>query len=170
MVKFTNQWERDVAAWTARHVKARDGSRVDARVATAVTAHAVELARLPQRAPSVTYVGPDDAGYVYGALASISYDGLHIALHEPVVTTSTVLHEVAHLLTDDPLAWMESKRVNEQPMHGPLFLANYLWLLGRLMGPAYNPFYLRSTMPARLCPHTIPYHPVIWGQPRSDLA
>ena len=170
MVTLTSSWEKAVVRWECAHVDPMDRSRVCARVAAAVAQHALSLAQVPHKAPVVTYVGPDDPGYIAGAAAAMYPDGLRMDIFQREVRTSTVLHEIAHLLTEDPLDCMELRRLNERPMHGPLFLQNYLWLLGRLMGPAYNPFYLRGTMPAVLSPGAIPLHPCVWGRQRTDLA
>jgi hypothetical protein len=131
----------------------------------------VELLGLPCKAPTVRRVdkGDPDIAYVHGALAGMDQDGTMIYFYKPTLPTTVVLHELAHLTVTDPLDHMELRKPEEGSDHGPIWLGNYLWLLDKLMGPSYNSFYLRNTMPALMQPQALPFHPIIWGKPKVGL-
>lgn len=166
MVTFTDPMERVVLDWETRHVDPRDRSRVDVRVARAVLTHVWAVLGMPCNPPVLTSLRPQDAGYVLGALAFVDADGTHIVMQKPELATSVILHEIAHCMTDDPLGSMEHRRPVEREMHGPLWLTNYLWLLDRFMGPVYNTFHMRATLPPQTDGWSIPFHPIVWGKAR----
>ena len=162
--------ERAVCVWENTVVDRGTARDLTQREAEGVLRHVWELCRMPGNPPSVQWVTDRDSEkYLPGAMAYVDSATAGSIVLQCGGTTQTVLHEVAHVLTDDPLDIMEIRCVAEHEMHGRLWLANYLWLLDRLMGPGYNTFYLRSKMPRVLRPNDIPFYPVIWGKPRPGL-
>jgi hypothetical protein len=155
-----------VYRWEDEHVMARDRVRIDPTTAQAVLTHAWQLCRLPGKPITVRYVPKDDPEYRGDVWASCGHGVMRI--FKPP-TTAVILHELCHALTDDPLDQLELRKPTEVDAHGPVWLSNYIWLLDRLMGPGYNTFYLRSTMPLELGPQVLPYYPTIWGKTRLDL-
>jgi len=170
MAKFTCPLQAAYDEWENRHVMHGDRRPVTAEEAAAVLGYVWQMCGLPNRPPQVLRVTRDSRLWEPGAAAYVEHDGWRVVLQAAWCNTAAVLHEAAHLLTDDPLDAAELRPCAEVPRHGPLFMQNALWLYGRLLGPACNPFRLRATMPAALNPLQIPLHPVIWGKPRSDLA
>lgn len=166
MVTYTNPVERKLAEWESRHVAPRDRSRIDLNVSRAVLSHVWEVLRMPNNPPVMTRLGPDDPGYCAGAQAYVDADGTHIVMQRPTLATRVILHEIAHCMTDDPLGSMEHRRPIEREIHGEIWLTNYLWLLDRFMGPLYNTFHMRSTLPPECAAWSIPYHPIVWGKAR----
>ncbi len=166
-VQLLTPEEKACNSWEWPHVHNRDASRLDLTTVRAVCLHVWSLAQMPGRPPLAVQVGPDDQEYIPGAFAYVEDSRLCV---QRTLSTTMVLHELSHVLTDDPLDALEMRAPVESEMHGPVFLQNYLWLLGRLMGPLFNPFRMRATMPAILKPAALPLHPVIRGVPRSDLA
>lgn len=168
MVKFETKQEAALSKWDHECVFPRDRSALGLPQIKAVVGHTWELFQL-KRPPAVVQVTPDDKGYTHGALAWVAHDCLTMGVQQPTLATSMVLHEVAHAVLEDPLARLEMRKPVEREIHGPLWLANYLFLLDRLMGPLYNQFHVRSTLPPEVRGWTIPYHPTVRGQPRGDL-
>lgn len=163
--------ERQLMGWEDDYVMRPDHSRVDLPAAKAIVAHVWAMAGIPDRPPLVEFnLDHDSAGYVAGAAAYVSHDHMRLCIQVPAPKTTLLLHECAHLLVDDPLAVMELRKPAEHEFHGPVWLTNYLWLLHKLMGPSYNGFYLRSTLPAAVRDWSLPFHPIIRGTPRGDLA
>lgn len=164
-------WERELRQWHYNQLERRcvDNLCHDLPAAKAVVGHVWQLAGLPGKPLEVVLVGKDHPEYIPGPLAYWDSLNLFIGLQRDC-STVVVLHEMAHVLTENPLDGLELRPLVEREMHGPVWLQNFLWLLDRCMGSAYNGFYLRSTMPALLSPMTIPMHPKIWGEDRRDLA
>lgn len=167
-VKFTTLAERELNHWDNVHVHGPDRSKLPLPQVKAVVGYVWEMMQL-KRPPCVEYRTPDDAGYIPGAAAWVSHDCLNMVVQQAATPTVTVLHELAHAVLEDPLEVMEQRSLAEREMHGPLWLANYLFLLDRLMGPLYNQFYMRSSLPAAVRAWRIPYHPTVRGKPRVDL-
>ena len=167
-MQFTTALERETNAWDHRHVIGRDPRALSVPEAEAVCAHVWPLCRMPGRPPSVRSIEPQHPDYIQGAWAYVDGPTGVMTLQRPV-GTAVILHEMAHQLTDDPMNRLELRALVEPEMHGPVWLSNYLWLLDRLMGPAYNTFALRAAMTPAMRPMELPYHPVIWGEPRVGL-
>lgn len=168
MIQYLTKEERAVNQWDNRFSIARDRSALPLPHVKAVVTHVWDMVQL-KRPPAVVQLTPDDALYVAGASAWVSHDCLTVAIQAPQVSTAVVLHEMAHAILEDPLDALELRSPAERAMHGPLWLANYLWLMGRLMGPLYNPFHMRGTLPPQVSQWTIPWHPTVHGKARADL-
>jgi hypothetical protein len=171
MYEFASPLDEATIRWEDKNVILRDRSLVGVVTGKAIATHIADLCKLPIKAPTVRRVDPgdEDLSYTEDALAAMDRGGTLLTLYRPEVPTTVIIHEMAHLLVTDPLDYLEGRKPQELEMHGPIWLTNYLWLLDRLMGPGYNTFYLRSTMPAELQPDKLPFHPIIWGQPRVGL-
>lgn len=165
-------WDNAVNNWEHPTVHWRDPRPVSVAEAQGILAHVYQLAGIPERPAHVTMVPDRDSpDYTPDTLAYVNGEGTQMVLVRPErCSTSVVLHEAAHLLTEDPLDRLECRQPVEPLIHGPIWLSNYLWLLHKLMGPSFNTFYLRGTMPAALNPAAINFYPTIRGKPRSDLA
>jgi hypothetical protein len=161
--------ERAAHKWECTYVHPLDPHPVGDAVVRGICAHVWQLYRLPDAPPIVRRVGPNEPGYISGALASVSVDGCYMDLYSPKVTTVIVLHELAHSLTEDPLDRMELRALNEREVHGALFLGNFLDLLDRLMGPRFNKLRLMHTLVSSGVPVRPGWAPVIRGQIRGDL-
>lgn len=168
MIQYLSKEERELNRWDHQQPLARDRSALPLPHVKAVVTHVWDMVQL-KRPPAVVHLTPDDARYVAGALAWVSHDCLTMAIQAEQVSTAVVLHEMAHAILDDPLDALELRSPAERAMHGPLWLANYLFLLDRLMGPLYNQFHMRSTLPDAVRGWRIPYHPTVRGKPRVDL-
>lgn len=168
MIQYLTKEERELNRWDHQQPLARDRSALPLPHVKAVVAHVWQMVQL-KRPPAVIQLGPDDEGYVKGATAWVSHDCLTMAIQAPQVSTVMVLHELAHAILEDPLDRLELRPLAEREMHGPLWLANYLFLLDRLMGPLYNQFHMRGTLPPQVSQWTIPWHPTVHGKARADL-
>lgn len=165
---FQNQEERALAWWEDNHIMPRDRSALSVPEVRAVVAHVWSMVGL-RRPPAVVNIRPGEAGYVPEALAWCSHDCLTIAFQTAKPKTLYVLHELSHAILEDPVDVLELRKPVERAMHGPLWLGNYVWLMGRLMGPLFNPFHVRGTLPPEVRGWSIPWHPTVRGRARPDL-
>lgn len=165
--EITTKRERELNRWEWVNVHARDTKPVSCAVANAVLQHVWGLLGVPGKPPLAELVPATSPDYIGGCTASVN--ATKFSVYRPhELTTTVVLHELAHLITDDPLDELERKPYAEREMHGRLFLANFVFLLDRFMGPAFNQFYLRGTMPASLSAD-LPWHATVWGVAKPGL-
>jgi hypothetical protein len=159
-VYLQTQMEKDVNKWEWTYVHHRDTRVVSVDEARGIIGYVYGLLGLTHP-PLVRQVPKDEVGYVSGAMATMSNTAMNLM---GPVTTSIILHEISHILTDDPLDSMELRPLVERESHGPIFLTNFLFLLDKLMGPSFNQFYLRSTLPPYLAAK-LKWHMTVWGKP-----
>ncbi len=140
--------ERALNRWEYAVVDAEDCRRISTEEAAAVLNHVWQLYGMPNKPPVPRVIGPDQDDYIPGCAASVSPTSFKI--YGPI-NTVTVLHEAAHLMTEDPLDRMERRRLAEREIHGDLWLSLYVELLDRLMGPKFNRLRLMATLQGLPC-------------------
>jgi hypothetical protein len=159
-VYLQTQMERDLNSWEWTHVHRRDTRKVSVDEARGVISHVYSLLGLAHP-PLVRAISKDHDDYISGATA---YMGRAQMTLQGPVSTSVLLHELAHAITEDPLDRMELRPLVERESHGPIFVTNFLFLLDKLMGPSFNQFYLRSTLPPYIAAK-LKWHMTVWGKP-----
>ena len=141
-VYHTTKRERALAGWEQTVLDANDRKLLGDAEAAAVIKYVWQQLGLTHP-PVYRRLNKDDAGYVEGAWAV--WTGTSVTAMAPC-NTVTLLHELAHGLTEAGLDQLELRRLREREMHGNIFLANYVHLLDKFMGPKFNKPYLMHTL------------------------
>jgi hypothetical protein len=135
--------DRAVYDWEARVVRCAGDQRISVEVADGIVRYVYGELGVPHPPTARMAVDRWERDKYAGAWA-VSEPTAIVFVHQP--TTSVVLHEIAHALTENPLDTIEKRKLVETETHGDVWLSNYVGLLGKLMGPRYNRPYLMSTL------------------------